>query len=141
MKYKLICCEVFMRIACMEIAHSPNTIDPEFTNLGAHENPDRLRESIDGTAKRAFKDFPFEVAGKTGTAETGYESNQSSNALFVCYAPADDPKIAVAVVVEKGVWGSYTAPIARDIMEAYFGLNDTNRADDSIKFDEGTFYR
>jgi hypothetical protein len=46
MKYKLICCEVFMRIACMEIAHSPNTIDPEFTNLGAHENPDRLRESI-----------------------------------------------------------------------------------------------
>jgi hypothetical protein len=46
MKYKLICCEVFMRIACMEIAYTPNTIDPEFTKLGAHENPDNLRKSI-----------------------------------------------------------------------------------------------
>lgn len=100
-----------------------------------------VTQSIDGTAKQVFKDFPFEVAGKTGTAETGYESKQSSNALFICYAPADDPKIAVAVVVEKGVWGSYTAPIARDIMEAYFGLNDANVSDDSIKFNEAAFYR
>ncbi|HHW30302.1 MAG TPA: penicillin-binding protein 2 [Clostridiaceae bacterium] len=100
-----------------------------------------VTQSIDGTAKEAFKDFPFEVAGKTGTAETGYESKQSSNALFVCYAPADDPEIAVAVVVEKGVWGSYTAPIARDIIEAYFGLNDTNKNDDSIKPGKALFIR
>ncbi|HHW30296.1 MAG TPA: DUF1638 domain-containing protein [Clostridiaceae bacterium] len=46
MKYKLICCEVFMRIVCMEIATTSNTIDPEFTKLGAHENPDSLRDII-----------------------------------------------------------------------------------------------
>jgi penicillin-binding protein 2 len=79
--------------------------------------------SIDGTASEAFAGFPFAVAGKTGTAQTGYENqDQSSNSLFVCYAPADDPEIAVAVVIEKGVWGSYTAPVARDILESYFGL-------------------
>lgn len=48
MKYKLICCEVFMRIACMEIATTSNIIDPEFTRLGAHENPDSLRDTIQG---------------------------------------------------------------------------------------------
>jgi penicillin-binding protein 2 len=97
--------------------------------------------STDGTAAETFKDFPFEVAGKTGTAETGNESKHSSNALFVCYAPAEDPKIAVAVVVERGAWGSNTAPIARDILEEYFGLNSEDKFDDSIKPDEAVFTR
>lgn len=80
----------------------------------------------DGTAADAFNDFPFDVAGKTGTAETGFDATESSNGLFVCYAPYDDPEIAVVVVVEHGVWGSYTAPIAKDILEAYFRLNEKN---------------
>lgn len=80
----------------------------------------------DGTAANAFKDFPFDVAGKTGTAETGI-ANESSNGLFVCYAPYDDPQIAIVVVVEHGVWGSYAAPIAKDILTAYFRLNDTGK--------------
>lgn len=79
-----------------------------------------VTNSNDGTAVEAFKDFPYQVAGKTGTAETGAESNHSSNALFVAYAPAEKPEIAVAVVVERGVWGALTAPIARDILEEYF---------------------
>ncbi len=82
--------------------------------------------SIDGTAANVFRDFPFHVAGKTGTSETGYEATSSSNGLFVCYAPYDDPQIAIAVVVEHGVWGSQTAPIARDIMLEYFRLNEKN---------------
>jgi len=82
-----------------------------------------VTQSIDGTAMQHFKDFPYTVAGKTGTAQTGSESTRSSNALFVCYAPAEDPQIAVAVVIERGVWGSYTAPVARDILDEYFGLN------------------
>jgi penicillin-binding protein 2 len=86
---------------------------------------------IDGTASEAFRDFPYSVAGKTGTAETGFEDrSQSSNSLFVCYAPADDPQIAVAVVIEKGVWGSYTAPVVRDVLEAYFGLSQKAEEDD-----------
>ena len=89
---------------------------------------------IDGTAVTVFHDFPFAVAGKTGTAETGLESSQqsSSNSLFVCYAPAHDPQIAVVVVIEKGVWGSYAAPVARDILEVYFGIKDQSRERDAL---------
>jgi len=87
-----------------------------------------VTNSEDGTAVNMFRDLPFKVAGKTGTAETGFEANQSSNALFVCYAPADDPQIAVAVVVEKGVWGAYTAPIARDVLTAYFNQQKTDES-------------
>ena len=83
-----------------------------------------VTNSQDGTAVHIFGDFPFDVAGKTGTAETGLEATSSSNALFLCYAPADDPEIAVAVVVEKGVWGSWTAPIAKDVLMAYFNIKE-----------------
>ena len=75
----------------------------------------------DGTAVHQFRDFKFVVASKTGTAETG-EENSSSNGLFICYAPADNPEIAVAVVIEKGVWGSNSAPVARDILAEYFNI-------------------
>jgi penicillin-binding protein 2 len=86
-----------------------------------------VANSQDGTAVDIFKDFRSiigEVAGKTGTAETGLEATSSSNALFVCYAPADDPEIAVAVVVEKGVSGAWSAPIARDVLMAYFNIQE-----------------
>jgi penicillin-binding protein 2 len=89
-----------------------------------------VANSNDGTAVSIFRDFPFQVAGKTGTSETGRESTSSSHGLFICYAPYDDPQIAVAVVVEHGVWGAYTAPIARDVMMAYFRLNTASKADD-----------
>lgn len=87
-----------------------------------------VANSVDGTAVEVFADFPIDVAGKTGTAETGQEATSSSNALFVCYAPADNPRIAVAVVIEHGVWGSYAAPVAKDFLAAYFNIygdNDT----------------
>lgn len=87
-----------------------------------------VTNSEDGTAVDAFKDFPFDVAGKTGTAETGHELTESSNALFVCYAPADDPQIAVAVVVEKGVVGAWTATIARDVLMTYFNIREQESA-------------
>ncbi len=74
----------------------------------------------DGTASRAFKDFPINVAGKTGTAQR-FES--SDNGVFVGFAPYDNPQIAVAVVIEHGKGGSNTAPVARDIIAAYFGLD------------------
>ncbi len=104
----------------------------EYTDSGAKESTIEavqrgmvaVANSQDGTAVNIFKDFPFKVAGKTGTAETGQEATSSSNALFVCYAPAEDPQIAVAVVVEKGVWGSWTAPIAKDVLMAYFDIQE-----------------
>jgi penicillin-binding protein 2 len=108
-------------------------VDPKNINA-VKEGMIASTTEIDGTASIVFHDFPFQVAGKTGTAETGLESLQesSSNALFVCYAPADDPQIAVVVVIEKGVWGSYAAPVARDILEVYFGMRDQIPEDDAV---------
>ncbi|HAL73768.1 MAG TPA: penicillin-binding protein 2 [Clostridiales bacterium] len=80
----------------------------------------------EGTAYRAFKDFPVPVAAKTGTAETGFEDRSSSNGLFICYAPADNPQVAIAQIVEKGAWGSNTIGIAKDLLTAYFGLVGSN---------------
>lgn len=125
----------------------------DFAQVPVHqETIDAVKEGMiavtnsqDGTAVGLFNDLTYngrkiQVAGKTGTAETGI-ANASSNALFVCYAPADDPQIAVAVVVEKGVWGSYTAPIARDILQEYFNLNSTSVVDDKVKPEEATITR
>ena len=57
------------------------------------------------------------VAGKTGTAETGVPNRY--NAWFIAFAPADHPRVAVAVVVENGGFGGRTAaPIAKAIMQA-----------------------
>lgn len=57
------------------------------------------------------------VASKTGTPETATEV---CNGTFICYAPADDPQIAVAVVIEKGWHGDRAAPVAKAVLEAYF---------------------
>ncbi len=94
-----------------------------------------VANSEDGTASNIFKNLPVKVAGKTGTAETGQEANHSSNALFMSYAPADNPQIAVAVVVERGIFGAYTAPIAYDILKAYFDNNSSGSQDYTVKTD------
>ncbi len=64
------------------------------------------------------------IACKTGTAETGNEDKfkEYSNGLFVLYAPADDPQIAIAICIEKGEWGASTTVIAEKMLRAYFGL-------------------
>lgn len=61
------------------------------------------------------------VAGKTGTAET--EQGQNPHAWFVCFAPADHPRIAVVVIVEHGGEGAFVAaPLARQILQAALRL-------------------
>ena len=85
-----------------------------------------------GTARRSQLGAPYRIAGKTGTAQVfsigqneKYDEKEISerlrdHALFVAFAPAEDPKIAVAVVVENGRSGSGTAaPIARKLFDAY----------------------
>lgn len=74
-----------------------------------------------GTAYQPFRGFPIQVAAKTGSAETG---RGYADALTVAYAPADDPKIAVAVIVEGGAHGSWTSPAARAVFAQYFGIAD-----------------
>ena len=85
-----------------------------------------------GTAKLINKDLNYKIAGKTGTAqvisisaEEDYDKSkldpsQWDHALFVAFAPLDDPEIAVALIVENGEFGSVTAaPIAKSVLDAY----------------------
>lgn len=77
-----------------------------------------------GSAYQTFGAYQIPVAAKTGTAQLG--ENQVNNAIFICYAPYDNPQIAVAVVVEHGVAGSSVASIARDVLDAYFTVKNVN---------------
>lgn len=79
------------------------------------------RVVTNGTAYTAFRGFDIEVCGKTGTAEHG--RGGSSNSAFVCFAPMDDPEIAIAVYGEKIGSGAYLARVARTIMEYYFSMD------------------
>jgi penicillin-binding protein 2 len=74
----------------------------------------------EGTSYGVFGNFPFPVAGKTGTAERGVQPDQS---WYVAVAPADNPQIVVAVTLERGGFGADTAaPVAARIIEHYFEL-------------------
>lgn len=79
-----------------------------------------------GTAYRAFEGLSVPVAGKTGTAESG---QQKPHAWFAGYAPAQDPEIAIAVIVEHSGEGSvYAAPLFRKVVEAFFDIEPTPEA-------------
>jgi penicillin-binding protein 2 len=82
-----------------------------------------------GTARRAFAGAAYQAAGKTGTAQVfslrGAKYNANAiderlrdHALFMSYAPAENPKIAVALIVENAGWGgSVAAPIVRKVFD------------------------
>jgi penicillin-binding protein 2 len=71
-----------------------------------------------GTA-HLLSDLPFKVAGKTGSAQIA--NNTKTNAFFVGYAPAQNPQIAILVLVENAREGSLNAvPVARDVLEWYY---------------------
>ncbi|QID16368.1 penicillin-binding protein 2 [Nitrogeniibacter mangrovi] len=84
-----------------------------------------------GTGARAFAGAPYAVGGKTGTAQvyslrgSRYKEGDVAERLrdhswFIAYAPAEDPKIAMAVLVENGGFGSRSAaPIARQVLDYY----------------------
>jgi penicillin-binding protein 2 len=72
-----------------------------------------------GTAYKVFKDYPITVAAKTGTAQTGI-TGSSDNGAFVCFAPAEDPQVAVVVYGERAGHGSSLGEVARSVLDAYF---------------------
>ena len=82
-----------------------------------------------GSAYETFGDYGVKVAAKTGTAQLG--DNQVNNAIFICYAPYDNPKVAVAVVVEHGSAGASIASIARDFLDAYYTVKTVDTAPES----------
>ena len=88
------------------------------------EVAEKIAELMKGVVKNgtgsSLGTLSYEVAGKTGSAE--FDSEGTSHAWFVGYAPADQPKIAVSVVAEGAGTGSqYAVPIAKSMFEAYLG--------------------
>jgi penicillin-binding protein 2 len=71
-----------------------------------------------GTARSVFVDYPVRVAAKTGTVQV--EGQAMNDGVFICYAPANNPEIAISIVVEKGGSGSAVMDIARMIFDYYF---------------------
>ncbi|MFC2015689.1 penicillin-binding transpeptidase domain-containing protein [Chloroflexota bacterium] len=88
-------------------------------NLAVIQNSlHKVTSAAYGTAYEPFKGLEIAVAGKTGTAESGREN---PHAWFAGYVPADNPEIAIAVIVEHSGEGSkFAAPLFRRVVEAYF---------------------
>ncbi len=91
-----------------------------------------------GTARAVGRGAPYKMAGKSGTAqvisiaqdeeydEEELQERLRDHALFIAFAPLDEPRIAVAVIVENGSSGSgVAAPIARAIMDQYLGYGES----------------
>jgi penicillin-binding protein 2 len=108
-----------------QIGLSPSHVDDVIAAMTEVVESDR------GTAKRIRTDA-YRIAGKTGTAqvftvgqteryrEAEVAERMRDHALFVAFAPVEDPRIAVAVIVENGGHGgSVAAPVARRVMDDY----------------------
>lgn len=95
----------------------------ESTVIAVKEGMRKVNMDESGTATNAFLGFPIETGGKTGTADfsnSQREVGRAPFATYVSFAPIDKPEIAVVAVVYDGGHGSYAAPIARAVYEAYF---------------------
>lgn len=87
-----------------------------------HEGMRMTVTADNGTAHSVFGDYPIAVSAKTGTVQTDLSiaGIRSDSASFVCYAPSDDPQIAVAVYVENGAQGGNLGNIAKAMFDVYF---------------------
>lgn len=100
----------------------------------------KVMQGVRGTARAVGSGAPYRMAGKSGTAqvfsigqdeeydEEEVEERLKDHALFIAFAPVENPQIAVAVIVENGSSGSgVAAPIARAIMDKYLGYDDASK--------------
>jgi penicillin-binding protein 2 len=119
------------------LPHHPRLLETITINDQSHwdaviQSMEDVVHSARGTARSIGKDSPYRIAGKTGTAQVfglkqeekydadAIEEKLRDHALFIAFAPVEQPQIAVAVIVENGGGGgSVAAPIARAIMDAY----------------------
>ena len=106
--------------------HEPEILseieDKEYLEI-IHEGMVMVSRTNHGTARRVFRNYPITIASKTGTVQI--EGLAINNGLFVAYAPAENPEIAIAVVVEKGGSGAEIMNIARVVFDHYFMKEST----------------
>ena len=78
-----------------------------------------MREVVLSGTARDFANYPIPIGAKTGTAQ----NSGSDHTTFICFAPYDDPQIAISVVIAHGVSGMASKNVAKDIMNEYFHLS------------------
>ena len=106
-------------------SYGDNVYEREDEILSKVESPqynwDAVKEGMRLVGKSTLSGYTMtSVAAKTGTAQKG--ETVANDAIFICYAPFDDPEIAMAIVVQKGSAGANCAVIAQEILEAYFSM-------------------
>lgn len=106
-----------------------NDYQPEATGLLSDTEYqviyDGMRQCVmEGTGEK-LKDYDVAVCAKTGTAEHG--SGGSDHGAFICWAPADNPRIAIAIYVEHGASGSNFTEVAQGIMDYYFNWQNQSQ--------------
>lgn len=84
---------------------------------------------------QGFENFPYDYARKTGTSQQSVGGELVENGVFITFAPRENPKLAIAVVIPEGKYGSNSAaPVARKIYDAYdkyIGLTGTPKGEDT----------
>lgn len=99
----------------------PKLVRDNFISLSNIQTVQRgMRMAVTQGSARKLGELPFTSAGKTGTAQ--FFNNEKTHAWFECYAPYEDPQIAIVVLVEGGGAGNEVAvPVAENMLKAYFG--------------------
>ena len=113
----------------VHLLHQVEGVDPQpRVSLGqvnlSQENVAAIQEGMlavtqTGSLAAAFQDLPFQAGAKTGSAQVTGEEN--ANAVLVCFAPYDDPQIALAIVAEQGGSGSALGTVAAQTLSAWAG--------------------
>ena len=99
-----------------------STIEIKDENLEAVK-AGMLALTTKGSVSQHFVGLPFQVGAKTGSAQV--DGQVEANAVFVCFAPYDDPEVAMALVVQRGGSGSELGAMAADILSYYFSSQET----------------
>ncbi|WP_433944036.1 peptidoglycan D,D-transpeptidase FtsI family protein [Paenibacillus sp. SN-8-1] len=90
---------------------------------------DEIIKGMATDVRAAFGNFPYDFARKTGTSTQSVGGKPVDNGVFIAFAPRNNPKLAVAVVIPEGGFGAQSAaPVARKIFDAYdmeYGLDGT----------------
>ncbi|ACR10805.1 penicillin-binding protein 2 [Teredinibacter turnerae] len=115
-------------------------VQPQYWDY-VHSAMEGVVHSARGTAHRISRGIGYKMAGKSGTAQVvgiaqdeeydadKLDERQWDHALFIGFAPVEDPQIAVAIIVENGEHGSSAAgPIAREVFDTYFAMQAEDNA-------------
>lgn len=146
----------YMKPHLVSLVENPQTgeatrtvTEPSYTIPLKPENLAVIRNAMadvmrSGTARRAFANTEYQAVGKTGTAQvyslkgSKYKASEvderlRDHALFMAYAPMEDPKIAVALIVENGGWGAtVAAPVARTVFDYWLSPKRTSESRDAM---------